>query len=195
MTQYGLVSPGSGSGSLGSTIDMRNLLSGFDTVRDASYSRASTLLDSGVHNAKRQLFCSPRGREVQLGDVPIVALDADHGTLRDRLAHCVLADHALIGEDTGHLDGHAVAGARLPEVDHHRDPRSDGHPFIAAVEVAVPEPAPAPVRLPLYRTFGRVLDVLPIRDPDSGGANVAGDDGREVRTASHGSVDTQFSAP
>src|SRR5262245_56504055 len=77
MTQYGLVSPGSGSGSLGSTIDMRNLLSGFDTVRDASYSRASTLLDSGVHNAKRQLFFSPRGREVQLGDVPIVALDAD----------------------------------------------------------------------------------------------------------------------
>ena len=36
----------------------------FDTVRDASYARTATLLDSGVHNAKRQLFFPPGGREV-----------------------------------------------------------------------------------------------------------------------------------
>src|SRR4030095_6567172 len=105
MTQYGLVSSRSGSGSFGSTIGMRDLPL-FDTVRDASHARTAALLDSGVHNAKRQLFFPPGGREVQLGDVTIVALDADHGTLPYRLAHCLLPYPHLSGGDSQHPSWH-----------------------------------------------------------------------------------------
>src|SRR5262245_26108039 len=125
----------------------------------------------------------------------IVTFNTDHCSLPYRLSDCLFAYHALISKCTGHLNRHLFAGPWLPQVDHHRDARSDGHPFIAAVEVAVSEPAPAPVWFTFYRAFGGVLNVLSIRDPNSRGADVARDDRWQVRTASHGSVDTQFNAP
>src|SRR5262249_38805650 len=102
---------------------------------------------------------------------------------------------ALVGKDTGHLNRQLFSRPWLPEVNHHRDPRRYGHPFIPAVEGAVSKPAPAPVRFTIHRAFSGVLGVLSISDPNSPGANVASDDRRQVRTASHGSIDPQFHLP
>src|SRR4030095_10232478 len=102
-------------------------------------------VNAGVRHAQRQLlFLSGRG-EVQLEDVTIVILNADHCTLSYGPSHGPLTDHALIGKDTSHLNWHLFSRPGLPKVDHHRDPRSDCHPFIAAVEVAVSKPASTPI--------------------------------------------------
>ena len=124
------------------------------------------LIGPGVHNAKRQLLFPLKGLEVDFEGVTIAVFDADHSALPYRFSHRLLAEHALIGEDSGDLDGHLFTRARLPQIDHHRDARTDGYPFIATVDVAVTEPASPPVRLSLDGAFGRVFNVLSIRNPD-----------------------------
>src|SRR5262245_31744831 len=148
-----------------------------------------------VHRPKCHLFFASGRCEAQLKDVSIIALDSDHRPLSHGFSHSLYVDHALIGKDAGQLNWHPFARTGFTQVDHHRNPRRDGDPFIAAVEVAVSEPAPTPVRFTLHRAFRCVLYILPISDPNSRGANVARDDRWQIGTASHGSVNTHFNAP
>src|SRR5262245_43195985 len=174
--QKGPVSSGARSGNVGRTMGMR-------------------LLSARIDQTQGQLLLPARRCEVQFADVAIRALDTEHGALGYGLSYGLLADDTLIGECTRDFYRHFFTGSRLAEIDHHRHERSDRYPFIALVDVAVSEPAFAEIRLPVHGTLGRILDVVMVGGPCSMRADVLGDDGRQVRTTPHGSVDTHLDLP